>query len=458
MKRGSLIVLVALSATMLLLIGCGKKQPVGVQPAPESPQTTNPFQRSTGVLSATSDTFLIFQPKTYVRTTGAPNVYTDSLFGGTEPTYIFKIQNGDPSGNNRVSSASIYLNDVEIFTENEFNQQVATITKTIQLPKDDNQIRVRLRGAPNSFITLSVEGIFWLPIKTFPVGKEEYLSDIRTVTKNVARMLGHHSIVVPNQTLQDLMAATTTPDQKISLSSFTSAVGTADPEIAAIVNETQTIVDKYAQWNENLVIFHPKECAPLNDAAPLVLYTPLCEESEAVIVQGYNSSGDEVSVLAVSPPGEPVVILDVQQGSPQWPPSPPPPEPYWTVRVRHFILLDDHETWFGGPPEIYVKVWYTDGSAVDTWFDSGDRDVNEENVTYPEYKGWNWGWGIVISSRRNKNAHCAVDVWEEDGGLTGSDDFVGRVSYQQGYPGQYYYLYGYTNEGAKLELYQAWEQ
>ena len=69
----------------------------------------------------------IFGPKQYVRTTGAPDVYTDTFTANPgEGTLI--VKNGAMDGDDRItdalSSATVSLNGEQIFGPDHFNQQV----------------------------------------------------------------------------------------------------------------------------------------------------------------------------------------------------------------------------------------------------------------------------------------------------------------------------------------------
>lgn len=71
----------------------------------------------------------LFGPNKYTRTTGVPNTYTNSFQAcNTGATYKLVVENGE-AGKERVSSASISLNGIEIVSENEFNQNVDKIEK-----------------------------------------------------------------------------------------------------------------------------------------------------------------------------------------------------------------------------------------------------------------------------------------------------------------------------------------
>ncbi len=99
----------------------------------------------------------VFGPAVYQRDTAKP-VVVDKNFSVTNAgSYILCIINGDAAGNNRISSAVISINGIEVVSPNEFNQQVGTITKPVTLNKD-NLISVEVRSSPGSYITVTILG------------------------------------------------------------------------------------------------------------------------------------------------------------------------------------------------------------------------------------------------------------------------------------------------------------
>jgi len=88
-------------------------------------------------------------PKTYLRTKGKPNVYTDTFPGRVgEGTLVIK--------NNRVSSAIIKINGVQVMGTKDFNQKVYDFEIPIGL-LDSNTISVELRSKPNSYLSIEIE-------------------------------------------------------------------------------------------------------------------------------------------------------------------------------------------------------------------------------------------------------------------------------------------------------------
>jgi len=95
--------------------------------------------------------------RTYYRHAEKPNPITRAFITNrTELPYVVKILNGDPSGQNRVSSAEVSLNGVTIAGPNRFSQQVSEINVPVAL-QQPNEITVELGGAPGSQITVVVE-------------------------------------------------------------------------------------------------------------------------------------------------------------------------------------------------------------------------------------------------------------------------------------------------------------
>jgi hypothetical protein len=107
-------------------------------------------------MMSAADMTPVFGPQQYTRTTGRPDTFTASFAHcGTAPCQIVVV-NGNADGSNRVSSASILLNGVQVVGPADFNQQVGMIVKPVTLA-EANQLTVRLESKPGSFLTVEVE-------------------------------------------------------------------------------------------------------------------------------------------------------------------------------------------------------------------------------------------------------------------------------------------------------------
>jgi len=101
---------------------------------------------------------LIFGAKQYVRTSGAPTQFTDTITvpANVGAPFLLHIVNGQSNGQNRISSAWIEVNNVQVAGPADFGQTVAIVDRTITLTPGTNQLTVKLASTPGAFITVSV--------------------------------------------------------------------------------------------------------------------------------------------------------------------------------------------------------------------------------------------------------------------------------------------------------------
>lgn len=108
----------------------------------------------------------IIGPEKFIRTTVATTIYTSTF---TIPSYVvgpyrLHIDNGNPSGTNRVaiedavSSGRVVLNGIEVVAPSDFSKTTAAIDKIITLAPS-NKLEVQLNSAPDSYITLTITGV-----------------------------------------------------------------------------------------------------------------------------------------------------------------------------------------------------------------------------------------------------------------------------------------------------------
>ncbi len=115
-----------------------------VTPEPESlPQAT--------------ETFNVYGPQRFTRLTGQAvnDVRTFSLPADASAPFGIVVENGAPEGSNRVSSATIKLNDTDLFTPGDFNQNVSSLKKSVTLSAT-NTLEVRLTSAAGSYLTITI--------------------------------------------------------------------------------------------------------------------------------------------------------------------------------------------------------------------------------------------------------------------------------------------------------------
>ena len=111
-----------------------------------------------GALAQTPDT-VVFGPKQYLRTSGAPNEFSDAfaLPAGIGAPFQLQILNGAPNATNRISSARVTLNGTQIVGPSDFGQNVATITRTVTLGAN-NTLTSRLESTPGAYFQITLLG------------------------------------------------------------------------------------------------------------------------------------------------------------------------------------------------------------------------------------------------------------------------------------------------------------
>lgn len=99
---------------------------------------------------------LLFGPTQYTRTSGPPNQFMETI--PLPPTlaapFRLHIQNGNPDGSHRLSSATITLNGTQVAGPSDFSQHVAAFDRAVTL-QANNTLQVRLTSTPGSFLILS---------------------------------------------------------------------------------------------------------------------------------------------------------------------------------------------------------------------------------------------------------------------------------------------------------------
>lgn len=126
-------------------------------------QTPNPENNTQIVKTGTNTngSELYYGHEIFTRTTGSPNTFTrqieNPLFTYFTNEFVLKICNGS-GPNNRVSSAVIKIDGVQIVGPSDFSQNVDSIFKPIPNLTSNSTLEVELRGKPGGFIDLWIAG------------------------------------------------------------------------------------------------------------------------------------------------------------------------------------------------------------------------------------------------------------------------------------------------------------
>lgn len=169
---------------------------------------------------------VVFGPNQYLRTTGAPNQYTDTITvpASVGPPFLLHIVNGQSNGQNRISSAWVDVNNVQVAGPSDFGQNVAVVDRTISLNPGTNQLKVRVASTPGAYLTITVYGTKILPTPT-------------TLTPNPLNLTAGAA-----GTLTAKISPVPTTAGTITLVSSNSAIATVPSSVAFAVNQTTIVI------------------------------------------------------------------------------------------------------------------------------------------------------------------------------------------------------------------------
>ncbi len=101
---------------------------------------------------------LIWGPVKIEAEQGKPKLHEHFFVSAvTGPDFVLEIQSGNESGGHRVSSAVVRLNGKNVAVPRDFNKKTAEVVRPVELFRK-NRLEAEVRGAPGSFLTLSIRG------------------------------------------------------------------------------------------------------------------------------------------------------------------------------------------------------------------------------------------------------------------------------------------------------------
>lgn len=99
-----------------------------------------------------------FDDKQFVRTTGAPNIYTET-FTAEPGEAVLTVRNGEPGASNsssyRITSGTISLNGEVLFSHDDFKHQTYILEIPVTL-QENNTLYIELESKPGDYISLEV--------------------------------------------------------------------------------------------------------------------------------------------------------------------------------------------------------------------------------------------------------------------------------------------------------------
>lgn len=114
--------------------------------------TSKTYQLRDGTFTPVESTLFF---ATYRRTEGDPDEFEDNI-ACTPGKYVVNIVNGDRTGAQKVTSATVQVNGASVFTAADFKKQARTLSAPVTLT-DHAIVTVSVAGAPDSLFTLSIK-------------------------------------------------------------------------------------------------------------------------------------------------------------------------------------------------------------------------------------------------------------------------------------------------------------
>lgn len=242
----------------------------------------------------------VFSPKVFTLGPGKPVTQHESFTADTlQGTFTLVVENGDASGQRRVSSGSVLLNGVEVVRESDFNQQTGLIQKVVQV-RASNTLAVTLKGGPG-------KGTSTPPFVTVKIIRhiDETQGPAITINQPQPGMVVASSPITVNGTVTDISGVTSLSVNGVA----TSVVGgnfTAQVQLAPGANNISvTATDCEGNTSTKSV------SVALDGQSPVVTITSPANGllTKAGSVQVTGTATDDGTVAGVSVNGRPAALV-----------------------------------------------------------------------------------------------------------------------------------------------------
>jgi len=165
------LVLLSVFVFPILISNCEKDQ---VQPEQEASALKS---AELGEMVNMEDALVVFGPERFTREKGKPTIISKEFiienYEHFKDTFLIVIENGDENGDSRVSSAVVTVNDIEVFSPNNFGNRIGFLAQAIT-PKQNLKVTIELRGTPGEFFTISIKGFHYGPGSYFTLEQAYY--------------------------------------------------------------------------------------------------------------------------------------------------------------------------------------------------------------------------------------------------------------------------------------------
>jgi PKD repeat protein len=285
----------------------------------------------------------IYGPRKFICAKGKPVVVTETFSAPSATTYNLIVLNGE-NGKNRVSSATLKINGIEILRESDFNQQVDRIERSVSL-QPYNSISVELKSDPGSFITVSILSVNHPPVANAGKDQQVKVGDLVTLD-------GRNSYDPDGDLITYRWTITETPLGSVAaLSNPTSVVPTFVPDKSGDYIIALTVNDgKLDSIPDSVVIIA---------ARPNVAPTAIAGPDQSVV------TGSQVFLDgrgSYDPDGDPLTyrwqIISSPIGSTAFLDNPSSPTPTFIAdkNGQYMILLTVNDGWLDSLPDDVVVI------------------------------------------------------------------------------------------------------
>ena len=287
--------------------------------------------------TASAGEVTMFGPKQYIRTTGAPNVYTDT-FSTIPGEAKLTVKNGNWDGSERItdaiSSASVAVNGEEIFGTDDFNQGVYLLEAPINVA-EGNSILVELASNPGSYLTIEVTQDIAPPTVTISAASESIHvnetsilswgsnnADSATIDPGIGDVDVNGSITVsPTETKIYTITATNLGGPKTATATVTvvNSAPVADPQLATTDEDTAVLITLTGSDVDGDPLTYQVTTGPTNGTltgtAPVLTYTPAADwygtdTLTFTVNDGTVDSTPATVTITVNPVNDPPVAVD----------------------------------------------------------------------------------------------------------------------------------------------------
>ena len=339
----------------------------------------------------------IYGPRKFTRSTGKPVVVTETFSVPSATTYNLIVFNGE-KGKNRVSSATVKINGMQILRESDFNQQVNRIERSVSLPPS-NTISVELKSSPGSFITVSILSTNHPPVADAGKDQQVKVGDIVTLD-------GRNSYDPEGDLITYRWAITNAPFGSITTLSNPTSVGpTFVPDKAGNYIIVLTVNDGQLDSSPDDVV--------VIAARPNVAPTAIAGPDQSVVTGTHVSLGGQGSF---DPDGDPLAykwqMTSLPIGSTASLDNPLSPTPTFVTDKdgQYVIVLTVNDGWLDSLPDDVVVI-SARPNAQPVAYAGDDQTVSRNTMinldgraSYdPENNPLTYAWSIVSSPAGSTN-------------------------------------------------------